>query len=500
MGVDRNLSTSQNHVAARSGSQLARVAVTLFLVACVAASCVPPAPSPTPPRSATPTTTPKPPGSPDTTCQAASAGTASTQSTSGESVSSQSKSGGSAGGPYTGASAGPTGGAPTSGLSPDEAYVRAFEAADQADVDRVAGAEQPSPVAVTSVDQSGRPQIRQVSATDVNSTTAAAVSAVEASLLAGEAVLDVEADVAVTSTDSSDTRAAAAFDDPLREFQWALDRFRFEDAARAVTGEEKLRIAVVDSGVATDHPDLAGVVVASQNFTAESICIPGSHGTHVAGIIAAKAHNSIGVRGATPDARLLNVKVLNSLGDGYMADVAAGVIWSVDHGAKVVNLSLAGQAPSTAMSSALDYAEAKGVVVVAAAGNDGVAQKRYGVAENPMYSWPAADPLTIAVASLDESGEVSEFSTNAPYVDVAAPGAAVLSTTVGGTYLYKFGTSMATPYVSALAALTIAAAPGLTPAQVRNRITTQATDIGPAGFDDASGYGKINLAPLLATP
>ncbi|MGB3410009.1 MAG: S8 family serine peptidase [Microthrixaceae bacterium] len=415
--------------------------------------------------------------------------------------------------------------APPRALTASEAVDRAMEAANHSRKDQIAsGADRPLPVAITSIDESGRPQIRQVSGADYNTTAAAAVSTVEQSLLAGESVINVEADQIVTSDDLSEPRAAwfnplalldpatrtsivnspsteatlteEAATDPGRKNQWALDQFRFEDASQAVSGEENLLVSVVDSGIDVDHPDLAGVVVASHNFTQEALTTPGAHGTHVAGIIAAVAQNGMGGRGATPDVRLMNAKALDSTGSGYMSDAADAVIWSVDNGASVVNLSLAGDRSSTAMDAALAYAEDSGTVVVAAAGNDGVAQKRDGAAAGQLYSWPAADPRTIAVAALDESGSVSGFSTCAPYVDVAAPGGLIYSTYPANRYVYMSGTSMATPYVSSLAVLTMATEPTATASQIRSRITSQATDIGAPGRDGSSGWGKVNLASL----
>ncbi|MGB6056636.1 MAG: S8 family serine peptidase, partial [Microthrixaceae bacterium] len=406
-------------------------------------------------------------------------------------------------------------------LTASEAVDRAREAADHSRRDQIAsGADRPLPVVITSIDESGRPQIRQVSGADFDTTAAAAVSTVEQSLLAGESVINVEADQIVTSGDVPQLRSAwfnplallepgiqtsdttspstwATATDPGRWHQWALDQFPFEAASQAVSGEESLLVAIVDSGIAVDHPDLAGVVVASHNFTQEALTTPGAHGTHVAGIIAAVAENGMGGRGATPDVRLMNAKALDSDGNGYMSDAANAVIWSVSNGANVVNLSLAGTQSSSTMDAALTYAEDAGTVVVAAAGNDGVAQKRDGSAAGQLYSWPAADPRTIAVASLDESGSVSDFSTCAPYVDVAAPGGLIYSTYPANMYVYMSGTSMATPYVSSLAALTMATEPGATAAQIRSRITSQATDIGPPGRDGSSGWGKVNVAPLV---
>ncbi len=488
MGTDvRIANTTSRYVGVARASARRRSVATLMLAVSLGAACAP-APGPLPPTTPQPAPKTTAPKSPTTTTPRAPTTTVAPGPAACDPVGSNSiaaDAGPRSDGPPTSTTATPA------GLSADEAYTRSFEASDESRADQVAsGAAAPLPVAITSVDQSGRPRIRQVAEADFNSTTAAAVEVVEQSLLAGEAVLDVEPDRAVSIT--ADAEPAP---DPNRWQQWALDRLPFEAASRSVTGEEDVLVAVVDTGIAVEHPDLVCSVAASSDFTGEGIASPGSHGTHVAGIIAANSGNGVGIHGAAPGVRLLNAKVLDSTGNGNTSDVANGVLWSVESGAKVINMSLASASPSTAMSTALNYAESHGVVVVAAAGNDGVAQKRDNLA---LYSWPAADPLTIAVASLDESGEISAFSSNAPYVDVAAPGGLIISTTLKGTYMYKSGTSMATPYASALVALLIAARPNMTPAQVRTHVASNAIDVAPAGFDEASGWGEINLASLTA--
>lgn len=392
-----------------------------------------------------------------------------------------------------------------------------MEAARDSHAEQLAsGANRPAPVAVTSIDPAGRPQIRQLSGADLFETAETAVDTVEASLNSGESVLAVEIDRMASAdgeaiVDDEAMREALASEapastptlplpnvvvgatgtgsDPGRIGQWALDQFPFEDAAMAVSGEENVLISIVDTGIRLNHPDLAGAVMTSRNFTDEPLGCTGNHGTHVAGIIAARPGNRIGVVGAAPRVRLLNAKVLDSKGIGYMSDVALAITWSVDSGAQVVNLSLSGEEENSSVSAALTYAEAKGVVVVAAAGNEGL--------KGSPFAWPAADDRTLAVAALTEEGNIAAFSTKAPYVDLAAPGQLIQSTSADPEYMYMNGTSMATPFVSALVALTIAAGPKSTPAQIRARLTSEAIDIAEAGRDDSSGWGMINLNSLL---
>lgn len=182
-----------------------------------------------------------------------------------------------------------------------------------------------------------------------------------------------------------------------------------------------------------------------------------------------------------PNCKLLVAKILDQYG-GYDSDVANGIVWSVDRGAKGVNLSLGGEGSSRVLKDAVDYATGKGAVVVASAGN----YAEYG---NPRI-YPAAYPNVIAVAATDSQDQRAYFSERGNWVDVAAPGVDILSTLPGGRYGKMSGTSMAAPYVSGLSGLL--AAQGLTNSQVKSRIESRATDLGPKGKDPYYGYGRIN--------
>ncbi|MCZ7631752.1 MAG: S8 family serine peptidase [Microthrixaceae bacterium] len=191
----------------------------------------------------------------------------------------------------------------------------------------------------------------------------------------------------------------------------------------------------------------------------------------------------MGIRGVAPQATIIPVRVLGASGSGWSSDVAAGITWAVGAGAEVVNLSLGTTQQSQAMTNAVTYAKANGVVVVAAAGNGGpLGAKNY----------PAADNRTLAVASISSNRSISTFSTSGSYVDIAAPGTSIVSSTPGGTYGYKSGTSMATPFVSGVAALLIGLDPSLTPDAVAARLTSTADDAGAPGVDVAFGHGIVN--------
>jgi serine protease len=219
---------------------------------------------------------------------------------------------------------------------------------------------------------------------------------------------------------------------------------------------------------------------------------PHGHGTHVAGTIAALTGNGIGIGSVAPNAKILPIRVLSASGGGYMSDAATGIIYAADHGAKVINMSLGASSKVEAVTNAIAYARSKGVVVVAAAGNER--------ATGSPISYPAADAGVIAVAATDSADTVATYSNQGSYVDVAAPGSGIVSTypTAKGGYLSMSGTSMASPHVAAVAALLAGYNPALTPDQVEAAMEKSAVDLGTAGRDNDYGYGRIDAVAALA--
>lgn len=283
--------------------------------------------------------------------------------------------------------------------------------------------------------------------------------------------------------------------DPMESYQWALSpaatSFR---GAWTTTKGGGVTVAVVDSGVRATHQDLAGAVSGGTDLVTnggDGTNDQNGHGTHVAAIVAARL-NGKGIAGAAPAARIMPVRVLDGSGSGYSSDVAEGIIYAADHGARVINLSLGGSSPSQGTRTAIQYAIGKGAVVVAAAGNSGQS------GNTPLY--PAAFPEPIAVAAVDSSLRRAAFSNSGAYVDVAAPGDSIVSAWGSGDahYAWASGTSMAAPHVSAAAALVLAAHPSYTPAQVRERIETTARDLGPSGRDDQYGTGLVDPKRAMA--
>jgi type VII secretion-associated serine protease mycosin len=308
------------------------------------------------------------------------------------------------------------------------------------------------------------------------------------------------------STIGVDIAHEVSFDvsnDPLRPRQWALSRFGAETAWKTSSGRGVV-VAVIDTGVRGSHPDLKGHVLAGRDFVAPGT--PASdengHGTHVAGIIAALTNNKIGISSLAPGSRILPVRVLDRSGAGSSADVAKAIVWAVDRGAKVINLSLSSTRSDAAGRAAVAYAISKNVVVVAAAGNNGC-----GLLGSPL-TYPAAYDGVLGVAAITSSSAIASYSNCGSWVDVAAPGSSILSTMVPSpnpalgcpaNYCSLSGTSMAAPYAAAAAALKISQL-GASARQVtvRGLIQSTADDIGWAGYDTKAGHGVINPRRMLA--
>lgn len=258
-----------------------------------------------------------------------------------------------------------------------------------------------------------------------------------------------------------------------------------------------VKVAVLDTGIDLDHEDISAKVVASQNYsTSTTLDDKYGHGTHVAGIIAASKDNTLGVTGVCPDCQIMNVKVLGDNGSGALSAIANGITWAADNGAKVINMSLGSTTSATTLSSAVSYAWKKGVVIVAAAGNNGVKSQFY----------PAAYTNVIAVAATDNRDVKASFSNyGSTWVDVAAPGVNIFSTipnhpyALGTVYNYAYlsGTSMASPAVAGTAALVWTTSYGTTNTNVRYRIERQTDRI--AGTGTYWAYGRVN-ADRAVTP
>jgi len=266
--------------------------------------------------------------------------------------------------------------------------------------------------------------------------------------------------------------------------QWNITKIG-ADQVWGTTAGAGVNVAILDTGIDVDHPDLK--VMGGINFITPGASYDddNGHGTHCAGIVAA-LNNTIGVVGVAPAANLYAVKVLDASGSGSYTAIAQGIEWAVNNGMDVISMSLGGSQTSTTLQQACDAAYANGVLLVAAAGNEG---KKNTKLDN--VSYPAKYDSVIAVAATDINDVRATFSSTGPAVEVAAPGVSIYSTYFGGGYATMSGTSMACPHVSGLAALVLAAHPSWTNVQVREAIDMTCVDLGEVGRDWLYGYGRI---------
>jgi serine protease len=291
-------------------------------------------------------------------------------------------------------------------------------------------------------------------------------------------------------------RAFAAPNDPYWPLQEQyLGPLRVERAWERAGQGTGVTVAVLDTGVDLDHPDLIARLVLGYDVV-NGDPLPdddNGHGTLVAGIVAATPDNGRGIAGVAGAASIMPVKVLDSGGNGDDATIASGITWAVDNGADIVNLSLGGPGASQVLEEAVAYANAADVLVVAAAGNTGDGTPQV----------PAAIPAVVAVGATGDAQDAARFSTRGWWVDVAAPGIAIVTTRWGLLESYSdgaTGTSFATPIVSGVAALVRSHQPGLTQAQVARRLRATARDRGPHGIDTYFGFGVIDALGAVNGP
>lgn len=266
-----------------------------------------------------------------------------------------------------------------------------------------------------------------------------------------------------------------------------------------------VRVAVVDTGLDVNHPDFAGRVGGTMDFSGEGFQDNNGHGTHVAGIIAGAGAT---YRGLAPGATIYAAKVLRGDGSGMFSDVMAGVEWAVDQGVHVINLSLGSSGSSDgndALSHTCDAAVGRGIVVCVAAGNDGPGSQTVGS--------PGAARQVITVGATDDHDAMASFSSRGPTADgrtkpdVCFPGVGIVAPRASGTsmgnpvdalYTKASGTSMATPHAAGAVALLLHAKPDLMPAQVKDLLVTTARDLGLDGNTQGAGRAIVHAAYLRA--
>ncbi|MFF5145788.1 type VII secretion-associated serine protease mycosin [Streptomyces sp. NPDC013157] len=301
--------------------------------------------------------------------------------------------------------------------------------------------------------------------------------------------------------------STTAYADSIRAQQWGLSALRLDEAWQTTKGRG-ITVAVLDTGVEADHPDLVGNVLAAKDMIGFGAG-PGDrdwarHGTAMAGIIAGHGHgagNGDGVMGVAPEASILPVRVILEDGDSARAKarstrgnaLAEGIRWAADHGADVINLSLGDDSdsahPEPSEDEAIQYALKKDVVVVASAGNGGD--------KGDHISYPAAYPGVIAATAVDKFGTRAGFSTRRWYATISAPGVDIVIADPDHKYYEGWGTSAASAFVSGAVALVKAAHPGLTPAQIKKLLEDTARDAPAGGRDDSRGFGMIDPAAAI---
>lgn len=278
--------------------------------------------------------------------------------------------------------------------------------------------------------------------------------------------------------------------DPLyTRYQWNLPLIKADKAWDINLGKANIIVAVVDTGVDLNHHDFKNKLVQGYNVLTDTNkpLDDNGHGTHVAGIISASTNNTIGIAGVSWNNKIMPIKAIGAEGTGSSFDIAKGIRWAADHGAHVINMSVGNYHPSGILQEAIRYAYNKGLVLVAASGNDNTSQPSY----------PAAYPEVISVAAVDQQAHRAEFSNYGNYVEVAAPGVDIPSTYIYDEYAALSGTSMACPHVAGLAGLILSVNPKLSNEEVREIIRNTSTDVGPKGKDNEYGHGMINVAQAL---
>ncbi len=272
--------------------------------------------------------------------------------------------------------------------------------------------------------------------------------------------------------------------DPRWSWQWGPAKIGAEVAWNTTVGNSSILLAIVDTGVDWDHPDLANNYAPLGYDWVNGDDDPmddNGHGTHVAGIAAAVINNNLGIAGIS-QVKVMAEKALNRSGYGSSDDLAEAITHAADQNADIISMSWGSYTRNILVQHAIQYAYNSGVLLVAAAGNNASSEKAY----------PAAYNEVIAVSATDRNDNPAYFTNYGEWIELAAPGVNIYSTTWNDDYTYKSGTSMATPHVSGVAALIWSVFTNLTRDQVRSRLQETAEDLGPEGFDIHYGHGRVS--------
>ncbi|MGC8856871.1 MAG: S8 family serine peptidase, partial [Anaerolineae bacterium] len=295
-------------------------------------------------------------------------------------------------------------------------------------------------------------------------------------------------------------RPALIPNDPRWGDQYGPAHMQAPQAWDLTTGSSSVIVAVIDSGIDSAHPEFNGRILPGYDFI-EQDSIPQDgcgHGTHVAGILAAEGNNAMGIAGLAWGVSILPVRALGNYCVGTVLGVAEGIVWAVERGARVINLSVGTTAASSLLENSTYHAYLHGAALFAAAGNAGTNSIIY----------PARYPWVMAIGATDSTDQRASFSNTGPELDLMAPGKDILSTTPLGAFFYETygvtrqygtlsGTSMATAHASGAAALLASQPQFDTPDKIYQALTQTALDLETPGWDNNTGYGLIQIYDAL---
>ena len=262
--------------------------------------------------------------------------------------------------------------------------------------------------------------------------------------------------------------------------QYYLKEINAPKAWRTTVGNSQVVVAVLDTGIDANHPDLLGKISGGDD---DDLTDGIGHGTEVAGIIAANTNNSQGIAGIAWKTKILSLRITDDVGQARVSTVATALDEAYNNGAKIVQISLSTNQYSKTLQNAISQAQSRGLIVISTAGNTGVQELRY----------PGAFSGVIAVGSVDKDKKLESYSTTGEHVSFVAPGTSIYTTTTGSNYNSVSGTSFSAPQVSGAAALVWSLAPDLTSDEVRDILIRSADDLGDPGKDVKYGYGILNM-------
>ncbi|MGS2778921.1 S8 family serine peptidase [Robertmurraya sp. GLU-23] len=272
--------------------------------------------------------------------------------------------------------------------------------------------------------------------------------------------------------------------DPLFSQQWYLSSTNIASSWSVIKGTQQVKVAVIDSGVDPNHPDLANQLMTGYNFASKNTNFTDTfgHGTNVAGIIAAQTNNEVGISGINPRVKIIPIKVSDG-GEIQLINVINGIYYAIDSGANVINMSYGSTQGNEAEYDALLTAYSKGITLVASSGNEGGS-----------VSYPAAYPFVISVGSVNVQGNKSSFSNYGSALDIVAPGEGILTTTINQTYKSPSGTSFSAPIVSGAASLLLNEKPGISPNQIQ-WLLEKSTG---GNWNQSTGFGRFDMYKALS--